>query len=137
MIAYEKIAVTGIDATAAWISWTSIRHTAPAHATVRNFVRRLATSGEFRQPSPARPNKCAHNQLVVDILEGIVVGGDSFRPYRGQPATVEVRLKRDIRGFKSRPPARNAATVAVIELLLKGFAGARNRHYLQLWRIAV
>ena len=39
-------------------------------------------------------------------------------------------------GFKSRPEDRAAATVVVIELLLKGFAGARNQHYLQLWRPA-
>jgi hypothetical protein len=44
----------------------------------------------------------------------------------GQPAAAEMRLKRDIGGFKSCPPDRSAATVAEIEVLLKGFAGARN-----------
>jgi hypothetical protein len=40
------------------------------------------------------------------------------------------------RGFKSRPEDRAAATVAAIDFRLKGFAGARNQHYLQLWRPA-
>jgi hypothetical protein len=40
------------------------------------------------------------------------------------------------RGFKSCPEYRSAATIAAIELVLKGFAGARNQHYLQLWRPA-
>lgn len=40
------------------------------------------------------------------------------------------------RGFKSCPEDRGAATVAVIELLLKGFAGARNTLHLELpWLI--
>src|SRR5437016_6783 len=39
-------------------------------------------------------------------------------------------------GFKSCPQDRGAATVVAIGLLLKGFAGARNQHYLQLWRPA-
>ena len=30
----------------------------------------------------------------------------------------------------------DAATIVAIELLLKGFAGARNRRYLQLWTVA-
>jgi hypothetical protein len=39
------------------------------------------------------------------------------------------------RGFKSCPEDRSPATVVVIELLPNGFAGARNHHYLQLWRL--
>ena len=35
------------------------------------------------------------------------------------------------RGFKSCPADRSAATGVVIELLLKGFAGARNQQYLE------
>jgi hypothetical protein len=36
-----------------------------------------------------------------------------------------------IRGFKSCHQDRNAATVVAIELLLKGFAGARNQLHLE------
>jgi hypothetical protein len=39
------------------------------------------------------------------------------------------RLKRNIRGFKSCRQDRRTATVVAIELLLKGFAGARNQLY--------
>jgi hypothetical protein len=39
------------------------------------------------------------------------------------------------RGFKSCPEDRSPATVVVIELLPNGSAGARNHHYLQLWRL--
>jgi hypothetical protein len=74
---------------------------------------------------------------VLDILERtVLLAAIRVVTHCGQTATVEARLKRDIRGFKSRQPDRSAATVAVIELLLKGFAGARNHHYLQLWRLA-
>jgi hypothetical protein len=40
------------------------------------------------------------------------------------------------RGFKSCPQDRGAPTVVAIEVLLKGFAGARNQHYPQPWRPA-
>jgi hypothetical protein len=39
-------------------------------------------------------------------------------------------------GFKSGPRDRSAVTVVAIDLLLEGIAGARNQHYLQLWRPA-
>ena len=55
------------------------------------------------------------------VQHGMITGGDSGCRERG---------------FKSCPQDRDAATVVGIELLLKGFAGARNQHYLQLWRPA-
>jgi hypothetical protein len=41
------------------------------------------------------------------------------------------------RGFKSCPQERSAATVVMIGVLLKGFAGARNMLYLEFpWSVA-
>jgi hypothetical protein len=73
-------------------------------------------------------------------LAGIVFQACSFNAWashrRVGSRTRSLAATEGQRGFKSCPEDRSAATVVVIELLLKGFAGARNQHYLQLWRPA-
>jgi hypothetical protein len=42
----------------------------------------------------------------------------------------------DYRGFESRPSLRLTASALFAVIYKVGFAGARNQHYLQLWRPA-
>jgi hypothetical protein len=78
---------------------------------VRLHERTESISNRARSNSGVAPPHPVQNQMLIDAI----------------------RVRR---GFKSCPEDRAAATVVVIELLLKGFAGARNQHYLQLWRPA-
>jgi hypothetical protein len=75
---------------------------------------------------------------ILDILETtVLLAAIHVVTQGGNPLRLEVRLKRDVCGFKSCPQDRSAATVVAIELLAKGFAGARNTLHLEFpWSVA-
>jgi len=91
--------------------------------------------------------KCAQIAALFETLESVVFLGSSslcVGTHRGHASMTTdptrktaATLKRSACGFKSCTQDSSAAIVAAIQLLLKGFAGARSQLYLEFTRTAV